>query len=70
MKVCKSAYNEVKELIKQKRNQVETLAKTLLVKETVGLDELTEIFGKRDVVEDENIIKYIKEYKTKENENN
>ena len=48
MKLCNKAYDEVKELLKVHENEVKTVAAELIKKETLELDQLAKILGKRD----------------------
>ncbi len=45
--LCKSAYEEVKQLLKQHEPELRKLSAQLLLKETLDLDELQKILGPR-----------------------
>lgn len=63
--VCNTAYEEAKELLKSKGEEVKKLAGILMEKETVELNELIEIFGHREGAEEEVLSKYLKDLKTR-----
>jgi len=63
--VCKKAYEEVKELINEKKQEVEKLVEVLLKKETIELDELTELLGKRQSPDYDKFTEYIEDLKEK-----
>ena len=59
--MCSKAYSDVKELLKNKAQEVKKLAARLLEKETVELDELTKLLGKREGGEKQNLAGYVKD---------
>ncbi len=65
IKLCNQAYEEVKMLLEQRKAEVAKLANILLQKETVELDELSTILGKREVATKGNLDSYIQDLKEK-----
>jgi len=64
-KLCNEAYEEVKKLLEEKKQEVTKLATILMNKETVELDELIEIFGKREGIEQRALSGYLEDLKHK-----
>ena len=46
--LCKQSYEEVKELLKAREKEVRKVAAMLIEKETLELDDLTKILGRRN----------------------